>query len=414
MRHPIGRRIVVRRISVAVLLTACLAAGFAVSQRSSRAATATPDGATQVATYTLITGERVAVSTTPDGRPNVTLASSASGTGAESFQVLASGQHLYVLPYYAAGYIGQPLSIDLFDVNALTPDTAATTAAQPQLTVDYTADSAQQLPPGLSKAQNGAVAVSDPKKFGQTLAKQWLANKQGATSHLFDGIAHISRAGAAAAATTATPTGALYTVTVKAFDRHGQRVEGDAGIMMNADNVDTYLAQQSFFRGNAAFSVPAGHYSISSYITTVYPDNSVDFTLAALPEVNVTHDMTVILDAHKGVPISVTAPQATTPVHEELNYLRNSQYGTSLTTSLDIFGNAPVYATPTDQVSAGKLYFYPYFRLGDAQGGSATTCTTWSSPTPAPSRPTWPSPWRKTNWPRLTRATTAQSQSGPS
>lgn len=366
MRHPIVRRIVVRRTVVAVLLVACLAGGFALSQRSSRAATATASGPTQVATYTLITGDRVAVSTTPDGRPNVTLVSSSSGTGSGSFQVVASGQHLYVLPFYAAGYIGQPLSIDLFDVNALTPDASSTTTPQPQLAVDYTSGTTQQLPPGLSKTESGDVTVTDPKTFGQALAKEWLADKQGGTPHLFAGIARISRAGAAAAS---TPTGALFTVTVKAFDRRGQRAEGDLGLMMNADNIDNYLGQQGFFRGNAAFSVPAGHYSISSYIATVYPDNSVDFTLAALPEVSVTHEVTVILDARKGMPITVKTPKATTAVDGELNYQRNPQYGVSLTASFDTLDDSPLYATPTAPVSAGKLYFYPYFRLGDTQGG---------------------------------------------
>src|SRR5579859_2028781 len=141
-----------RRTIVAVLLIVCLVAEFALSQRSrSGVASASPSGPTSMATYTLITGDRVAVSTTPDGRPNVTLLSSSSGAG--SFQVVASGQHLYVMPSYAAGYIGQPLSIDLFDVNTLTPDTSSTASSQPLLTVAYTAGSAQQLPPGLGKTQ---------------------------------------------------------------------------------------------------------------------------------------------------------------------------------------------------------------------------------------------------------------------
>ncbi|MGE5335331.1 MAG: hypothetical protein ACM3N4_11570 [Nitrososphaerota archaeon] len=363
MRRIIAPRIT-RRIVVAVLSIACLAAGFAVSQRTSPTAAAAPISPTHIATYTLITGDRVAVTTTPDGRPNVTLISSPSGS--KAFQVLASGQHLYVLPYYAAGYIGQPLAISLFDVNALTPDTSSTTATQPQLAVDYTAASAQQLPPGLSKTATGSVAVSDPKAFGQALAKQWNADKQGATSQLFAGIKRIAPAGTAAASTA---TGTLYTVTVKAFDRRGQRVERDMGTMMNADNVDMYLAAQGFFRGTAAFSVPAGHYSISSYIATVYPDNSLDFTLTVLPDINITHDVTVILDARKGVPLSVKAPQPTSSVQTELNYQRDSQSGVFLATSFVTFDNTPLFATPTSPVSVGKMYFYPYFRLGDAQGG---------------------------------------------
>ena len=106
MRHTIVRRIIISITSVAAI--ACLAVGLAIPLRSSQAATAAPGNAsptpTQVMTYTLITGDRVAVSLTPDGRPNVTLLS--SPTGATSFQVIASGQHIYVLPYDAAGYIG--------------------------------------------------------------------------------------------------------------------------------------------------------------------------------------------------------------------------------------------------------------------------------------------------------------------
>ena len=365
MRHTIVRRIIISITSVAAI--ACLAVGLAIPLRSSQAATAAPGNAsptpTQVMTYTLITGDRVAVSLTPDGRPNVTLLS--SPTGATSFQVIASGQHIYVLPYDAAGYIGQPLSLDLFDVNALAPDTSSTASAQPQLAVDYTAGSARHLPPGLSNAAHGAVTVSDPRAFGKALAKEWQSEKQGAPSHLFAGIARISRAGATAAP---SPDGALYTVTVKAFDRRGQRAEGDLSLMMNADDVNRYLTGESFYKGEVAFSVPAGHYSVSSYIATAYPDRSYDFTLAVLPEVNVTHDTVVILDARKGKSISAATPQPTSPVHEQLNYQRDSELSVSLTSSFDTFGNVPLYATPTAPVTVGQMYFYPYFRLGDAQG----------------------------------------------
>lgn len=358
------RRIIVRRVVTMVVAIACLALGLATPMIASQPALAASSGPTTVKTYTLITGDRVAVSTTPDGRPNVTLVSSPSGAG--SFEVVASGPHLYVIPYAAAGYIGQPLSIGLFDVNTLAPGSSSTASSQPQLAVEYTSGSAQNLPPGLSKSGSGSITVSDPKKFGQALAKQWIADKQGATSQMFAGIARISRAGAPAAP---APTGQLYTVTVKGFDRHGQRTYGDLALMMNADNVDTYLAGQSFFRGNVAFSVPAGHYSISAYIMTLNPDNNFDLTLTALPEVNVTHDMTVILDANKSVPISVNTPLPSSLVQGELNYQRNSQFGVSLTASFVTFGNTSFYATPTSPVTVGKLYFYPYFRLGDAQGG---------------------------------------------
>lgn len=360
MRMRRVRRIFVVAVSVACLVVALGGAMPMIARPAEAAALSSP---IQVATYTLVTGDRVAVSTMPDGRPSVTVLSGPSGAG--SFEVLASGPHLYVLPHDAAGYIGQPLDLGLFDVNAMSPNTSATSTPQPQLAVTYTADSAQQLPPGFSRVADGSVTVSDPAKFGQALARQWQDDKHGVSSQLFAGVARISRAGSPAAT---SQTGQLYTLTVKAFDRRGQRAEGDLGVVMNADNVDTFLAGQSYYRGEFAFSVPAGHYSISSYISTVYPDNSVDYTLAVAPEVNVTHDTVVILDAHKGVRVAATTPLASTPVQAELNYQRNSQNGPSFTDSFVTFGSMPLYATPTTTVSAGQLYFYPYFRLGDAQG----------------------------------------------
>jgi len=75
-----------------------------------------------VATYTLITGDRVSVTSAPDGRPVVRLV---GGGDAAAFQVLASGSHLYVIPEDAAGYIGQPLAVDLFDVTTLEPSSTS-------------------------------------------------------------------------------------------------------------------------------------------------------------------------------------------------------------------------------------------------------------------------------------------------
>ncbi|HEU4948032.1 MAG TPA: S53 family peptidase [Kribbella sp.] len=347
-----------RRIAVALVSLACLALSIVTPTTPSQASSAAVAAPTAVTTYTLVTGERVAVGSTPDGRPNVTLLSGASGAG--SFEVLASAPHLYVLPHYAAGFIGQPLALDLFDVNTLTPEGSSTTTAQPELAVEYSPGSARQLPPGLTASGSGRVKVDDPTAFGKALAKQWTADKRGAASELFAGIARIAPA---ASTVAGPPPGELFTVTVKGFDRHGRRAGGDLGTVMNADDLTLFLAGQSFFRGEFAVSVPAGHYSISSYISTAYPDGHIDLTLTAAPEVVVNRDTTVILDARRGRPVSVSTPLPSTPVHAELNYQRNPQTGPTFTASFITFGGLPLYATPTSPVQAGQLYFYPFFRL---------------------------------------------------
>ncbi|HEX7744846.1 MAG TPA: S8 family serine peptidase [Micromonosporaceae bacterium] len=356
-----------RRIITATVSLVCLAATItgpaAGPAAAEEAGTTAAAGSAGVRTYTLITGDRVAVAATPEGKPTVTLLSGGSGSG--SFEVLANGPHLYVLPHSAAGLIGQPLALDLFDVNALTPESSSTAAPQPELTVDYQPGSERRLPPGFRTSPDGRVTVGDPAAFRAALTRHWTAEKRGASPDTFRGIARISLAGSAS---PGPAPGELFTVRVKAFDRRGQRAGGDLGVVMNADDTNRFIAGQSYFRGEFAVSVPAGHYSISSYVSTAYPDNSVDFTLVAAPEVVVTRDTTVILDARKGRRVSATTPRPSTPVHAELNYQRNATTGPSFTAGFVTFNDTPLYATPTAPVGVGELYFYPYFRLEGPEG----------------------------------------------
>jgi hypothetical protein len=318
--------------------------GGAVAAHAAPAVAAQPTSVTGgTRTVTLITGDRVTVSQTPSGQPSVTVAPGTSG----NFQVLATGSHLYVIPQIAAGYVGAPLDLGLFDVNA-----GPTNNALP-----LTATGA--VPPGTVQTADGLV-VRDRAAFGQALARDWTAAKHGAAAgHLFDGVTPLHG--------KPTPTGKLYTLTVKAYDRLGNRASGDLGVVMNADNIDNFLAGQGFFNRQFAFSVPAGHYSITSYIGTGYPDGSVDYTLAAAPEVTVTRDTTVVLDARKGTrlgaDVGTPAPQLTA----QLNVQRNPATGVSFTDSFVAFGTTPLYATPTAPVTIGQLYFYPGMRLGDPQ-----------------------------------------------
>ncbi|HEX8036081.1 MAG TPA: hypothetical protein VF510_19645, partial [Ktedonobacterales bacterium] len=152
------------RLIIAILSVASLSLGIASRIIPHQGTLAASNKQVAAAMYTLITGDRVMVSRTPDGAPMVTVvpdAGSGGGGGGggcaapHGLQTMASGQHLYVVPDDAAGYIGAPLALDLFDVNAMAPDTGATATTQPELSVTYTSDSAQHLPPGLSKKANG-------------------------------------------------------------------------------------------------------------------------------------------------------------------------------------------------------------------------------------------------------------------
>ncbi len=351
------RKRVVSALSAAVLAVAVAPATVLPHAAADPPASTPPVPA--VRTVTLLTGDRVSVAQPAGGPPAVTVVPREGGT-ATSFQVLSSGSHLYVIPQDAAGYIGQPLDIGLFDVNALP-------AAGPiQLTANYSSTGAGALP-GTAATGSSTLTVRDPAALGRAIARQWAAGKRTGTTggHLFDGIRSLTRSGSPQ---QQQPPGKLYTLTVKAFDRLGRRDSFDLATAMNADNIDTYFGQQGFYSGQLAFSVPAGAYSITAYITTHHADGSLDFTLVTAPEVQVTRDTTVVLDARKSHRVSATVPQPTSQAVGQLNLQRNPAVGVTLTDTFVEFGAAPLYATATAPVHTGELYFYPALRLGDPDG----------------------------------------------
>jgi hypothetical protein len=293
-------------------------------------------GTAAVRTVTLVTGERVGIAQTPAGRPSVTL-TSPDGAASSAFRVLESGSHLYVIPQDAAGFVGAPLDLSMFDVNALPSGSQAV-----PLTVEYAAATPARALPGTALTGPKTLALTDRVAFGRAIAG----------GHAFDGVRRLALASAQPAA---APAGKLYTLTVKAFDRLGHRVNGSTAVAMNADNVENYLGAQAFFNGEVAFSVPAGAYSVDTYIGTGYRDGTADFTLAAAPEVSVTRDTTVILDARKGTRFTASASQPTSQFIGQLNYQRNGAVGVSFTDSFTAFGTTPLYATPTARVHTGQL-----------------------------------------------------------
>src|SRR3954454_4396599 len=103
------------RIGLLVALVALVR--DAGAQSTAASASAPPAAAlTAPMVVTLITGDRVALAWTADGRPVVAFdGASSTQTG---YQTLTYNSHVYVIPYDAAAYLGPPLDLSLFDVTA--------------------------------------------------------------------------------------------------------------------------------------------------------------------------------------------------------------------------------------------------------------------------------------------------------
>jgi Subtilase family len=327
---------------------------------------------------TLITGDRVALSYTADGRPVIAFTPASGPQAGNGYQTLAFGSHVYVIPLDAAGYLGAPLDLSLFDVTAL----AAAGYADPSipLALDIAASSGSASTPTLPGIVIGALgrgtqARKDAARFGKALAADKQARQQGTAGGLFAGIDRIAMTGTPQAAMSGgivpagQPVGKLYTLTVKAFDQNGQKVFGNFGVVYNVDDGNTFLAAQAFFRGTLAYSVPAGHYQVTALITTAGStpaDTSWAFVTA--PEVTVKSSTVVVLEARKSSRVSAMVPDPTSPVTAMMTLQRDPAQGPNFTSTFTSFGPTPMYASPTGPVTVGQQYFYPYFRLGDAAG----------------------------------------------
>lgn len=312
---------------------------------------------------TLPTGERVVLSSS-GGRPEVRLP---SGTASPATVITAAG-HTYVVPGPAGAFVGHGLSMSLFDVTAL----ASARSGRSPLILDASfGPSYRTPPPGLTRTSATTVVVEDSRAFGAALARAQLQQgRTGTASTLLRGLS-LSLSGSPATAEgllTDAPAGRLFTLTIKGLDRQGDKDSGDIGVVTNVDNTARFIAGQSFYRGTFAFSVPRGHYSVQSFISTVGPRGSPSYTLATLPQFLVAGDLTVTLDARQGTRVSTTTPRPSTPVHAELNLQREAAAGLPFTDSLVTFDDTALFATPTDPVTVGKLFFYPAMRMGGAPG----------------------------------------------
>jgi len=345
-------------LAVAVVAAACIRGAVPVAAGSTAAVAPSTPGAPTV--VTLPTGDRVALAYTGDGRPVVSIdpTTRERGTG---FQTLTVGGHVYVVPVAAAGYIGRPLDLGLFDVTAL----AAAERGGAPLALDVTATdpAAAASLPGITSSGT----VTDAGAFGKALGRAWKAKEQGKPgSDLFSGVSRVALAGSVP---PGQPAGQLYTLTVKGFDRNGQKAWGSVGVVYDVDDGNTFLAGQSFFDGTFSYSVPAGHYEITSIIATAERSGDVSWTFLNAPEVTVRSNNTVVvLDARKAVPVGVTVPDPTSPVVANMTIQRDPATGPNFQTQFTTFGPDPLYTSPTGPVAVGQQYFYPSYRLGDASG----------------------------------------------
>jgi len=344
MRPLIGFRLT----AATFLLAPALVVAPAAQAEASPAAAASPS------VVTLVTGERVQLTTNADGKVAATLLDVQGSSASRQVQVFAAAGHTYVVPQEAVGALGRQLDPSLFDISA------QVAGAAQQVQIEWTDPASTHPIPGLSPTGDADAQVTDPAAFGAAV-------DDGALT----GVAKISRATADAGVTTSYPQS---TLVVHGTDALGKKATFGTVFVVNLDDTARYAWSASFFDGTVAFSVPRGNYFLAIAIQTSDAHGGyVADSLMVRPQVAVSGTQTVV-DANARRDATVHVPVPATPRPTKY-YMFQAWVGRTTAsgqrieyTDQLVLGDLNFYVEPTAQVTTGTLRWFDYFRLVQPDG----------------------------------------------
>ncbi|GAB3959096.1 S8 family serine peptidase [Micromonospora vulcania] len=197
----------------------------------------------------------------------------------------------------------------------------------------------------------GSVAVplrAEPAKLDRGLHSGWLV----ATGT--DGVAVRT-------AVAVTLSGPVHTVTVRALDLKGQPAVVPVFTLFGEHSESDYLG---WIPGEIQVQVEEGPYLVEALIEHGAPLDE-QITLVTDPELNVTRDVTVVLDPRKGTPVRIETPKpseqrATISFYEHRVFGNGRQVDHGVMTFSTI---QQVNVTPTRPVAKGQFEFASRWQL---------------------------------------------------
>ncbi|MEV0842335.1 hypothetical protein AB0I55_22705 [Actinocatenispora sera] len=357
------------------------------------------------ATVTLVTGDRFRVDTNGDGTQSVSALDAGAADGA-TFSMFGFNGDKYVIPNAVAPYLSSTMDLRLFDVSYLVR-AKLDDAHSKTVPVTVSGHSGSALPALSAASGTSTVSKKSARAFGTMLAKQWRDSRSGAsdtpvgtlpgggklTLDRPDGAPALPVAPALApaakpggAAPKAAPLSAkadsgaalpYHTLTVDPIGRDGKPATM-VGVLQNVDDFTRgwVLVGLPGIQGASNFSVPEGKFNLDFAVMSGPGDDlTLQSSLVVKPEVSVTKDLTVPLDARQAKPYEATVDPAPTG-YEQVDYLsmtRASVTGGAMRVQpygfdsyfyyvamrmLHGFGLAnPLYVTPTEPVHTGSFDF---------------------------------------------------------
>jgi hypothetical protein len=418
----------------ALLLGTCLAAGVVAVSAEPGAApgiavadppaqpliTSAPPPQPGSATVTLITGDQVRLDTGADGQQDASVVNATTDAFPAPAVQFSWGGDQYLVPGEAVPYLGGLLDPALFNISYLVR-AKLDDGSNPTLpvTIEEAGARAADLPGVRVAGATGgtaaaAVAKSEAGAFGTRLGQSWQSTRAGTSATPIGRLPGIERISLAAPAGTESPpelriggagtgphpgagtpnaprattsgTATRYrTVTLDPIDRSG-RPGVAVGFLHNLDDPRAFaMLFAAAGAGPLSFSVPEGRYSAEiSVLDGPVNDFLATGTLVLEPEVAVTADRTITLDARRGVPYRPNVEPAVQPGFrvERLSFTRVNQVRDGASAGNPLvglnmrlygrpeLGGPTLHVTPTAPVTSGHLELLGMTTFTDTAQGS--------------------------------------------
>ncbi|WP_406015755.1 S8 family serine peptidase [Streptomyces sp. NBC_00984] len=163
------------------------------------------------------------------------------------------------------------------------------------------------------------------------------------------------------------------TLRVKVIDRNGKPAAGASSLDLVSLDTDKGERRSNQGATEQMYSVRPGDYALAGFVATYDADNAAEsIGYLGRPQLRITRDTTVVLDARKAHRLSVQTDRPSTVTHTTFSYARTWDDTWQLSGSL-MAGSAvqKFYASVDGRAQNGSFEFRPTWRATGSQGGSS-------------------------------------------